>query len=164
MDTTPSTWAPLEAEDSTILQPFMDLLSWIRYKLTGDELNSEKDPNNWMLWILIPLMAFLAWRFYNKQRVNTKKTSHAIFHANIKRFGLDSPIYPLLKRLEQDTDKRLPGETLSKWIKRILPIEKAEKYSELIKLHNRYRFNPTSNKRLDKESILKKADTDNLIP
>jgi hypothetical protein len=34
-----------------------------------------------------------------------------------------------------------------------LPKTKAEQYDELIKYHNRYRFNPASDKRQDKELI-----------
>jgi protein-glutamine gamma-glutamyltransferase len=153
MDTTPSVWAPLEAEDRTILEPLMDFFSWVRYKLTGSEIESEKTSNDWMIWLLIPLMAYLSWRFYNKQRIDTKKSINISSNKNIKCFGTDSPLYPLIKKLEQDADKRLPGETLSKWIKRILPDNKAEKYAELIKQHNRYRFNPVSKKEQDKEFI-----------
>jgi transglutaminase-like putative cysteine protease len=46
MDTTPSTWAPMEAEDRTIIEPFMDLVSWIRYKLTGSEIDSKTQSND----------------------------------------------------------------------------------------------------------------------
>ncbi len=153
MDTTPSTWAPMEAEDRTILEPFMDLLSWIRYKISGSEIDSETESNDWMIWLLLPLATYLAWRFYNKQRVSTGKISGAVFNTNIKRFGTDSPIYPLIKQLEQDADNRLPGETLNNWIKRIFPKIKIEQYEHLIKCHNRYRFNPVSDKREDKQML-----------
>jgi protein-glutamine gamma-glutamyltransferase len=153
MDTTPSSWAPMEAEDRTILEPFFDLLSYLRYIITGSEIESETESNEWMIWLLIPLMAYLGWRFYNKQRVDTNKTLNTLSDANIKRYGTDSPLYPIIKRLEQDADARLPGETLSNWIKRILPISKAEKYIDLINLHNCYRFNPASDKQQDKQLI-----------
>jgi protein-glutamine gamma-glutamyltransferase len=153
MDTTPSIWAPMEAEDRTIMEPFFDLLSYLRYKITGSDIDSETESNEWMIWLLIPLMAYLGWRFYNKQRVDTKKITHVNSNVNLKRFGLDSPIYPLLQQLEQKADKRLPGETLSKWIERILPVSKTDKYIKLIKYHNRYRFSPVSDKRKDKKLI-----------
>jgi protein-glutamine gamma-glutamyltransferase len=159
MDTTPSIWAPMEAEDRTILEPFFDLLSYLRYKITGSEIDSKTESNKWMIWILIPLMTYLGWRFYNKQRVDTRKSTNINSDTNIKRFGTDSPIYPIVKRLEQDADNRLPGETLSKWIKRIFPETKAELYDHLIKCHNRYRFNPTSDKRQDKQLIKKSLDS-----
>ncbi len=158
MDTTPSIWAPMEAADRTIMEPFFDLLSYLRYKITGSEIESNTESNDWLIWLLIPLMAYLVWRFYNKQRVDTKKTRNDNFDTKLKRFGMDSPIYPLLQNLEQEAATRLQGETLSKWIKRILPITEAEKYLQLIKLHNRYRFNPVSNKRHDKQSIKELLD------
>ena len=64
MDTTPSVWAPMEAEDRTLLEPLMDLLSWLRYKTTSSDIESEtKSKSDWMLWLLIPLGAYLSWRF-----------------------------------------------------------------------------------------------------
>ncbi len=155
LDTTPSIWAPMEAEDRTILEPLMDLLSWLRFKITGSDIDSETESNDWMIWLLIPLMTYLAYRFHNKQRIDTKKEASPNFGTNLKRFGEDSPIYPLVKRLEENADRRLPGETLNKWIKRILPELKAEKYIELINHHNRYRFSPTSDKQRDKQLIEK---------
>jgi protein-glutamine gamma-glutamyltransferase len=153
MDTTPSIWAPMEAEDKTIMEPFFDLVSFLRYKIIGSDIESKTESNEWMIWLLIPLMAYLGWRFYNKQRVDTQKTRNDNFDTKLKRFGMDSPIYPLIQTLEHEADTRLSGETLNKWIKRILPITEAEKYLDLIKLHSRYRFNPASNKQQDKESI-----------
>jgi len=153
LDTTPSVWAPMEAEDSTLLEPLMDVLSWLRYKITGGYIETKTATNNWMMWLLIPLGAYLAWRFYNKQRVEQHKTFNAPINFDIQRYGTDSPLYPLLKQLEKDADIRLPGETLIKWIKRILPIEKTEQYFDIINLHNHYRFNPISDKHLEKKSI-----------
>ena len=153
MDTTPSVWAPMEAEDRTILEPFMDLLSWLRYKTTSGDIESKKaETNDWILWLLMPLGSYLAWRFYKKKRIAQKDLNINTF-ANVERIGLDSPLYPFLQQLEQSIDSRQAGETLNAWIKRILPISKAEQYSDLIKLHNRYRFNPVSNKQLDKKTI-----------
>jgi hypothetical protein len=162
IDTTPSIWAPMEAEDRTILEPFMDLLSWARYKLTGSDIDSEtkKTSTNWMLWLLFPLMTYLGWRFYYKQRVNTHKKNKSHRDYELDQYGLDSPIYELVEKLEQKVDKRLPGETLIKWIKRILPETKSEKYLELIKQHNRYRFSPDSDKKNDKQTL---KETINLL-
>jgi protein-glutamine gamma-glutamyltransferase len=158
MDTTPSGWAPMEAEDKTILEPLMDFFSWVRFKVTGSKIDSNTESSNWMLWLLIPLISYLAWRFYNKQRINTKKQKSITYEINIKRYGEDSPFYDVIKQIEKKSDKRLKGETLSKWINRVLPDGKAEKYIKLIKLHNRYRFNPVSDKEKDK-NIIKEALT-----
>ncbi|MBL1142444.1 MAG: transglutaminase domain-containing protein [Proteobacteria bacterium] len=159
LDTTPSIWAPMEAEDRMILEPLMDLISWIRYKTTGSEIDFQPKSNNWLIGLIISLLVYLTWRFYNKQRINIKKSTQPYSNTRINRFGEDSPLYPLIQQLEQDADKRLPGETLGKWIKRILPKEKTEKYLELINYHNRYRFNPISDKRKDKKLIKESLDS-----
>jgi hypothetical protein len=143
----------MEAEDRTLLEPIMDLLSWLRYKTTASNIDTKKqDSTDWMLWLLIPLGAYLSWRFYTKQRVEQKEKTDIETHI-VERFGIDSPFYPLLKQLERQVDNRQTGESLSKWIQRILPDTKAEKYFKLITLHNRYRFNPTSDKEQEKQSI-----------
>jgi protein-glutamine gamma-glutamyltransferase len=153
MDTTPSTWAPMEAEDSTFLEPLIDIFSWLRYKIAGGDIETKSESSNWMLWLLLPLGAYLAWRFYKKQRVEQQNTLNDYVHSDIHRFGMDSPLYPLLKQLEKEADTRLPGETLIKWIKRILPVEKTKEYFDIINLHNGYRFNPASDKQQEKKSI-----------
>ncbi|MCZ6804106.1 MAG: hypothetical protein O7D86_09275 [Proteobacteria bacterium] len=100
------------------------------------------------------LVAYLAWRFYNKQRVEQQKTLSGAIHSNVQHFGIDSPLYPLLEQLEKEADSRLPGETLTKWVKRILPVEKTKRYFDVIDLHNRYRFNPESDKQQEKRSLM----------
>lgn len=153
LDTTPAIWAPMEAADRTILEPLMDLFSWLRYKTTGGDAESGTDENqDWMLWLLIPLILYMTWRFYAKQRVEQSDNENKL-HYSVKRFGLDSPLFPLLETLEQTADKRKSGETLLNWIARILPEGKAAHYFDLIKLHNRYRFDPDSNKQEDKRLI-----------
>ncbi|MFT5396224.1 MAG: hypothetical protein ACI85N_001421 [Gammaproteobacteria bacterium] len=159
MDTTPSVWAPLEAEDRTLLEPLMDLLSWLRYKTTGGEIDTKKEETtNWMLWLLIPLAAYLAWRFYTKQRVDQKDKLDNI-SPEFERYGTDSPLYPLIKQIEQEADSRQSGETLMAWIKRIFPGTKAERYYDLITLHNTYRFNPFSDKQEEKKLINDSLDS-----
>jgi transglutaminase-like putative cysteine protease len=156
IDTTPSIWAPMEAADKTFLEPIIDFFSWLRYKLTGSGIDDdiETTSTDWMLWLLLPLMAYLGWRFYKKQRVDKIKEEGTTSYYQYDRHGLDSPIYTLVAELEKKADKRLSGETLNKWIKRILPKEKSEKYQELIKQHGRYRFKPDSNKKNEKQRLI----------
>lgn len=153
LDTTPAIWAPMEAEDRTLLEPLMDLLSWLRYKTTGSDIETDTKPNtDWMLWLLIPLGTYLSWRFYSKQRVE-KYNTYKIDYSKLERYGLDSPFYPHIRELEEHVDNRQAGETLINWLNRILPTVKAAQYSDLIKLHNRYRFSPKSNKQEGKKLL-----------
>jgi protein-glutamine gamma-glutamyltransferase len=159
MDTTPSVWAPMEAEDRTLLEPLMDLFSWLRYKTTGSDIDSKKEQStNWMLWLLIPLAAYLAWRFYTKQRVEQNNNLDTI-HLTFDRFGTDSPLYPLIKQIEQEADSRQSGETLMAWIKRIFPDSRTKKYYDLIRLHYAYRFNPVGDKEKEKKLISDALDS-----
>lgn len=159
MDTTPSVWAPMEAEDRTLLEPLMDLFSWLRYKTTGSDIDSKKEQStNRMLWLLIPLAAYLAWRFYTKQRVEQNNNLDTI-HLTFDRFGTDSPLYPLIKKIEQEADSRQSGETLMAWIKRVFPDSRTKKYYDLIRLHYAYRFNPVGDKEKQKKLISDALDS-----
>ncbi len=71
----------------------------------------------------------------------------------LQRLQNDSGAF-FLEQLEKEADSRLPGETLTKWVKRILPVEKTKRYFDVIDLHNRYRFNPESDKQQEKRSLM----------
>ena len=152
LDTTPANWAPLEAADRTALEPLMDLLSWLRYVITSEEIEGSTKSNTPLGWLLIPLILYLAWRFYKKPRVKQTST-RAIQQTDLKRTGTDSPAYALINKLEQRIAERKPGETLTHWLRRIFPNEPNQNYMDIIKLHYRYRFKPNGNKAADKQSI-----------
>ncbi len=58
--------------------------------------------------------------------------------------------------LEKKYDARRPAETLSQWIKRILP--NANQLYEIIALHYRYRFSLNSNKQTAKQELISKVN------
>ena len=163
MDTTPSEWAPLEAEDRNLIEPLMDLFSWLRYTLTGGDIEDDSESNNRYLWLLLPLAAYLGWRFYHKQRVDKARLNETDDKMIYAQFGEDSPFYTLIAKLEKQIDTRYPGETLTAWIKRILPEYGKQDYIELINLHYAYRFNPASNKEQDKEKLVRKLNESGLL-
>ena len=152
LDTTPANWTLLEAADRTVLEPLMDLFSWLRYAITSEEIEGSTESNIRLGWLLIPLILYLAWRFYRKPRV--KQTSiRTTQQTDRRQTGMDSPAYALINELEQQIAARKPGETLTHWLRRILPDEPDQGYMDIIKLHYRYRFKPGGNKAADKESI-----------
>ena len=151
LDTTPANWAPLEAEDKALLEPFMDIFSWLRYQLTSESIEGDAENNNLLVWLLIPLLIYLAWRFSQKQRVNNKE--QVLFDEDAGRPGIDSPLYALLEKLEQETDKRKRGETLISWIKRVFPGQRCLPYLDAVALHYRYRFSPGGDKKQEKDRL-----------
>ncbi len=159
IDTTPSEWAPLEAEDETYIGSIMDVISWIRYMIAGGEIEETETNNNWIIWLLIPLGSYLAWRLYHNQRSKKDKNIKAKLAKDIKRLGTDSPAFNLIQQLEIQFDKRRPGESLSKWLDRILNIENRKKYVELIQLHYQYRFKPDADRNLLRKKLLRQIES-----
>ena len=144
VDTTPSVWAPEDEEGSSALQPIIDLLSWINFKISiwrsGEKLEEESNSYS-LLWLLIPLGLFLFWRLYFKERIHMmriKQQPHVIraFH------GRDSIFYRLVELLERRGYSRLEGETLLQWLKRIEHVVPGQKISRALMLHYQYRFDP----------------------
>ena len=158
LDTTPSVWAPLEAENASSLEPIIDFFSWLRYRFlrwqADDKIDEEKTSYDYLLFLLIPLGGFLAWRLYFKKRVIlTKKemvpeTQH--FSA-----GKDSEFYALISMLEETGYPRKKGETLANWFKRININIDSQRVSEALQLHYRYRFDPNDTGNQTKKEITK---------
>lgn len=152
LDTTPANWAPLEAEDSTFLEPLIDVFSWLRYVISSEEIDGDIEDDFNVAWFLLPLMAYLAWSVSRKQKVKQQRPIHSDL-VGTESEGMDSPLYSVIVKLEKEKDRRHAGETLQNWIRRICPGNDAKKYLQLVLIHNRYRFNPTGNKQEDKRIL-----------
>lgn len=154
VDTTPSVWAPEEEKGSSALQPVIDLLSWINFKISrwrsGEELEDEKTSYS-LLWLLIPLGLLLFWRMYFKERI--QKIGIKRETLVMREFqGRDSIFYRLVEQLEIRGYSRIEGETLYQWLKRIDYIVSGKKLSRALMLHYQYRFDPAGlNKRAKEE-------------
>jgi hypothetical protein len=146
VDTTPSEWAPYEDENASLIQPLMDLFSWFSYRIaqfqTRDELEEEQSNYN-LLYLLIPLVMILIWRLYFKERIQQRKKRHKkkkLFNVQ----GNDSRFYELVKALNNAGYLRRKGETQAAWFKRITESLKIHNLENALKLHYRYRFDPSS--------------------
>ena len=153
LDTTPSVWAPMESADRTVLEPFMDFFSWLRYVITSENIEGDAEEDTFNLaWLLIPLLLYLVLRFSRKDKLKQiidKETTSK----NLMLYGKDSPFFDVIERLETIHDKRQRGENLTSWIKRILPNNNQSRIIKLITLHYQYRFNPEGNKKQEKQKM-----------
>ena len=97
------------------------------------------------MWALAPLLAFLAWRLFGKERVETRKeggndgTLHDLP-------GKDSEFYLIEMELALQGYERRPGENLSLLLARLekdFPgVVGVDMLRKIIKLHYQYRFDP----------------------
>lgn len=144
LDTTPGIWAPEEDENASPLEPLMDIYAWFSYRLSmfqSQDVLEEESSNNYLLYLLIPLILILAWRLYFKERVQ-KARAHTVNNLSIAQQGLDSGFYKLISELNQQGHARRPGETLLTWTQRIKQTTDIPDLEPLLALHYRYRFDP----------------------
>jgi len=143
-DTTPAAWVGLEAEMAAWWEPIYDLGSFIAYQFSKWRWREtdDKSSNDWLLWLILPLGLVLIWRLYSREKVFRSQKSAAKTTTSIVT-GEDSAFYQIVQQLNAAGYLRQSGETLNAWIKRI----KAQQMSavdiqNLLRLHQRYRFDP----------------------
>ncbi|NKB37068.1 MAG: hypothetical protein GKR93_07820 [Gammaproteobacteria bacterium] len=143
IDTTPSVWSGQEAENASVFEPVLDLWAWLSYSWsvwqTDDGADEEEE--NYLIWLLIPLLAVLAWRVYFRERIKNSKQGVQNYQ-QIKRFGTNSSFYRLVQFLETSYRPRQAGETLGSWLNKLKPIISSDKLRMALTLHYRYRFDP----------------------
>jgi hypothetical protein len=137
VDTTVADWADIEAESAAWWTPVSDIGSWIFYQFSKWRWSEEEDSENeWLLWLILPLVLILIWRLYSKERVKNSQKQISLKISN--KVGADSPFFQIVQALKTAGYVRQQGETLTVWLKRIqlLDIE----MQNMLTLHQRYRF------------------------
>lgn len=147
VDTTPSVWIPQTHENASPFEMLFDLTAWLKYRYTlwqsDEDLAEESGNSDYLLWLLPPLLLFLAWRLYYRRRPDKGKPDLPEERPeNRDRPGVDSALYRLVDRLEQLGYYRRPGETLACWFQRIGDIRNNDNIMTALQLHYRYRFDP----------------------
>lgn len=144
LDTTPSIWASSEQENASDFESLMDLWAWISYtwaQWQTDDLEEEEKSHDYLLWLLIPLIIFLAWRLYAQERVSNAPVD-GTGNEGFVTFGLDSGFYTLIEEIEQAGYSKYKGETLKVWLNRISDRIGDKKLTQALSLHYQYRFDP----------------------
>ena len=145
VDTTPSVWAPLEAEDASAIQPLFDLWSWISFLLArtqAEAVEEAAEDNTYMLWLLPPLLMLLMWRLYFKERVARKSGADTDRHP-AEQPGRDSEFFAVIAALEGKGLTRPAGDTLRQWLSRRQKHFAGVSFAQALDLHTRYRFDPS---------------------
>ena len=147
IDTTPGEWIPAERETASFWTPLGDLWSWATYLFSRWRWSEREDRLAGSIgWLLVPLIALLAWRLYRRRRVATGAARGAAVTAPPPRPGDDSAFYLVERRLAQLAFPRAPGESLVRWLARVEsarpPAVTTAALPALLALHYRYRFDP----------------------
>ena len=142
-DTTPAIWVNLEEENATWWEPLYDLGSWITYKFSQWRWHERENSNNWLIWLILPLILILIWRLYSREKVNSSAQRVDKIDTRSATIGTDSAFYQVVQQLNLAGYTRSPGENLSTWLKRIQVLQMSEpEMQTMLTLHQRYRFDP----------------------
>jgi hypothetical protein len=161
IDTTPGIWRDREQQRRSLFQPVMDWFSEAKYQFTLWRQESD-------LWrvILIAVgivgLAWLAWRQLRGSRWRRTKTRTPSTSVAVVRQGLDSEFFAVIRQIEIHRGERLAHETLSQWLRRLMPATSGELelLTQALHLHERYRFDPdglSSAERLDLANLSAQA-------
>jgi hypothetical protein len=162
VDTTPGTWASIEEERESTVQPMFDLGSWLAYRFALWRMNGIREMD--MMNFIPPgilLVAILAWRLKKMRQVSIRKTPE---QPGIQKprspLGGDSPFNRIIEHLDLEGICREESETLKHWINRIA-LDKVDKQQLLIllDLHYRYRFDPAGLGKTEKDELLSLVGT-----
>jgi len=160
-DTTPASWVAEENKRASFLQWFSDSWSWVRFQIARFYWG-QTNVRKYVLWALIPILAFLLYRIIFRRRrkrgakSKTEKNVEAIFWP-----GLDSEFYLLERRLALRGVPRQPSEPLSVWLTRALNdpvlIHLQAQLEELLRLHYGHRFDPHGLSDQQRETLTREA-------
>src|SRR5206468_2084173 len=148
IDTTPGEWIAAERKTASFWTPLGDLWSWATYLFLRWRWSERDDRLTGSIgWLLVPLIALLAWRLYRRRRVAGGGAAAAPSGAAPpRRPGADSAFYLVERRLAELAFPRAPGESLARWLARVEsappPAVTTAPLTALLTLHYRYRFDP----------------------
>ncbi len=147
VDFTPPAWIAVEDQAAPWWETLYDLGSRVAF-LFSRWRSSERD-GQWMsalVWLLIPLGLFLAWRLYLKERIQRARSKKVHRGPVAGGPGSDSAFYRIVRHLERSGLPRQSGETLEHWVQRLSVADAAavdgHALKEALALHYRYRFDP----------------------
>lgn len=139
VDMTPQIWAEAEAAQASVLRPLLDFMANRAFlvQLWWNDTTLE-DFEIWLYLIGAALALTLAWRILRSEQVTLPDPSKTVAgEAHIGQ-GLDSPFFRIEQYNQGKGLVRERGESFSRWLARIDLLE----LLPLLKLHNRYRFDP----------------------
>ena len=161
LDTTPPTWFLAEAAQAPFWAPLTDLWSWARFRLS--QWSAQASERGWsqaLIWLALPLMAWLAWRTLRGRRADGA-TATAAPASTSSWPGRDSEFYLIEKRLAQLGHARRDAEALTEWLARLAAQTglDAAALRQLARLHYRHRFDPAGLPAAERESLRTQALT-----
>jgi hypothetical protein len=143
IDTTPPTWASMEALRAPAWEPLLDACSNAWYVFRRWQLETS----SWKVYLFfgaVGALGYMGWRQLAQSSWRRVRAPNPHRRERIPRPGLDSEFYALERRLARRHGVRPPAETLAAWCARLAAAAPAEHPTlmRLLHLHYRLRFDP----------------------
>ena len=158
-DTTP---AGMDNPAPSFTRPFQDAWSWVRFQFAKFWW-SQGQFRKYALWLLIPVLGLSLYQilFRRKRKGRSPATASAKL-VPVDWPGLDSEFYRLETRLAARGVPRLPGESLTHWLERVLVdpalTDMRQPMRELLRLHYQHRFDPQGLSPADRERLTREVN------
>ena len=148
VDTTPSIW--LTENDTSVVRPLVDLLSWINYRLfSSTESDNNRNYQPLLYLILLLLIAYYMRQLYISGRTKKSQGESAAIFFN----GLDSGFYEIIKMIEISHSPHGKGKTLKSWLMNELDMDLYIYIKPALEMHYRYRFDTDNFTDADKQKM-----------
>ena len=162
VDTTPPEWIPIERGTQTIWHSAGDLWEWASFLVSRWRWSERQDRLAGNLgWLLLPLIALLAWRLWARRRISTAVTATPA-PPPAPAAGSDSEFYRVERRLGDLGFTRPAGQPLGRWLDAITdappPGIAVTPLRPLLALHYRYRFDPAGLQRAERQRLRAEAE------
>jgi hypothetical protein len=163
-DTTPTSWIAIEGQRDSFLKWFSDSWSWIQFEVAQFEFSQSKsNPRQYILWGLVPVMAFLLYQMVFRRGHQRQQQKQSIkTSAPVSCPGLDSEFYLFESQLSKRGRPCQPGETLSDWLAGALAdpalVDLRKPLAGLVQLHYGHRFDPRGLSSEDRQALKREAD------
>jgi len=159
IDTTPASWFSAEAAGAPFWAPLTDLWSWARFRLSA--WSAQAGERGWslaLIWLALPLLAWLAWRTLRGRRADTAAAGDGATSIRVWP-GQDSEFYLVERRVAQLGHARRDAEALTEWLARVAAQTglDAAALQRLARLHYRHRFDPAGLPAAEREALREQA-------
>jgi transglutaminase-like putative cysteine protease len=147
VDATPAVWGPEEADEAPIWQGLADLFRYAGFRWS--QRGEFRAGDGWYA-VLALLAIYLGWSVLRGRRVVRDK--QAAQAARPRWPGEDSEFYAVAKGLPP----REASETQAAWLERIapnVPARRMDPIQEALRLHQRYRFDPSGLSRNERNRL-----------
>ncbi|HOW50601.1 MAG TPA: transglutaminase domain-containing protein [bacterium] len=167
IDTTPPGWSESEALNAGFFEPLQDLLGYLRVQYERFRQAKSQRLNNALFAGIVLLSGWLLYRIYARRKRQNAQPESAADAFRFDTPGKDSPFHAVAALLATIGIERLGYETYGRWAARIDEVRRGrgetatsfvdDEFSDLVVLHERYRFDPQGLATPEKERFIASA-------